>query len=65
LDEEDNTFAVGDEANSDEEAEESRQWKQAKEPEVVLKPKYGIEGEEFENVWGSGGEPSNPPKENP
>jgi hypothetical protein len=64
-DEEDNTFAVGDGANSDEEAEESRHWKQVKEPEVLLKPKYGIEGEEFENVWGSGGEHSSSPKENP
>ncbi|TVY38761.1 Transmembrane protein-like protein [Lachnellula occidentalis] len=65
VDEEDSTFAVGDDVNSDEETEESRQWKQAKEPEVLLKPKYGIEGEEFENVWGSGGEHSSPPKENP
>lgn len=63
--EEDSTFAVGDDAKSDEETEESRQWKQAKEPEVLLKPKYGIEGEEFENVWGSSGEHSSPPKENP
>ncbi|TVY35226.1 Transmembrane protein-like protein [Lachnellula subtilissima] len=62
--EEDSTFAVGEDANS-EESEESRQWKQAKEPEVLLKPKYGIEGEEFENVWGGGGEHSGPPKENP
>jgi len=61
---ENNPFAVGDGADSEEEAEESRHWKQAKEPEVLLKPKYGIEGEEFENVWG-GGEPSNSPKENP
>jgi len=30
----------------------------------LLKPKYGIEGEAFENVWG-GGEPSESPKENP
>jgi hypothetical protein len=61
---ENNPFAVGDGADSDEEGEESRHWKQAKEPEVLLKPKYGLEGEEFENVWG-GGEPSNSPKENP
>ena len=63
--EEDSTFAVGDGANSDEEAEESRQWKQAEEPNFLLKPKYGLEGEEFENVWGGGGEPSSSPKENP
>ncbi|TVY91329.1 Transmembrane protein 184-like protein [Lachnellula willkommii] len=65
VDEEDSTFAVGDDAKSDDETEESRQWKQTKEPEVLLKPKYGIEGEEFENVWGSGGEHASPPKENP
>ncbi|TVY78426.1 Transmembrane protein 184-like protein [Lachnellula suecica] len=63
-DEEENPFTVGDGANSDDETEESRQWKEAKEPEVLLKPKYGLEGEEFENVW-SGGEPSASPKENP
>ena len=45
-------------------SEESRQWQQAGEPEVVLKPKYGLEGEGFENVW-SGAEPSGSPKENP
>jgi len=64
VDGEDSNFVVGEDANS-EESEESQQWKQAKEPEVLLKPKYGIEGEEFENVWGSGGEHSSPPKENP
>jgi hypothetical protein len=45
-------------------AEESRAWKKEVEPEVSLKPKYGVEGEEFENVWGGDG-PSEPPKENP
>ena len=43
---------------------EESPWKQAREPEIVLKPKYGLEGEEFENVWG-GGEPSEPARENP
>lgn len=64
-DEEDDPFTVGDGANS-EEGEESRQWKKAKkaEPAVLLKPKYGVEGEAFENVWG-GGESSSSPKENP
>lgn len=65
-------FAVGDdeedgggeESPPREDSEESRQWKQAIEPTVLLKPKYGIEGEAFENVWG-GGEPSESPKENP
>jgi hypothetical protein len=56
-------FAVGDDEDQDE-SEESRHWKQAKEPEVMLKPKYGVEGEAFENVW-TAGEPSVPPHENP
>jgi hypothetical protein len=30
----------------------------------LLKAKYGVEGEDFENVWGGDG-PSEPPKENP
>ena len=64
-DDEGDEFAVGDDdyENSPDDAEESP-WKQTREPEVVLKPKYGVEGEEFENVWG-GGEPSEPPRENP
>lgn len=58
-------FAIGDDEDgpSRHDSEESRQWQQAKEPEVLLKPKYGLEGEE-ENPW-SGGEPSESPKENP
>lgn len=57
---------VGDEFVVGEDEDESQEhWRQAKEPEVpLLKPKYGLEGEEFENVW-SGGEPSEPPQENP
>jgi hypothetical protein len=43
--------------------EEARVWKQI-EPEVLLKPKYGVEGEDFENVWVGDG-PSESPKENP
>jgi hypothetical protein len=46
----------------EDESEESRQWRQAQEPGVHLKPKYGEALEE--NVW-SGGEPSESPKENP
>lgn len=61
-------FTVGtdedEHGSSPHESEESRQWQQAAEPEVVLKPKYGLEGEEFENVWG-GRESSTPPRENP
>jgi hypothetical protein len=47
-----------------EDSEESRHWKEEREHEVVLKPKYGLEGEAFDNVWG-GGQPKEPPKENP
>ena len=56
-------FAVGDDEDAGDSpgAEESREWKKASEPEVLLKPKYGVEGEEFENVWGSDG----PLRENP
>ncbi|KAN0104419.1 DUF300 domain containing protein [Hyaloscypha variabilis] len=54
----DDEFVIGE----DDESQEA--WKQAKEPEILLKPKYGLEGEAFDNVW-SGGEPSEAPKENP
>jgi hypothetical protein len=63
VDEEDDEFRVGDDEEP-EDSEESRQWKEAREPDVILKPKYGLEGEDFENIWGVG-EPSQPPKENP
>jgi hypothetical protein len=33
-------------------SEESRQWEQAHEADIVQKPQYGLTGEEFENVWG-------------
>lgn len=62
-DEENNPFSVGDGADS-QHSDEARQWQDAKDAEVKLKPKYGIEGEAFENVWG-GGESSEPPRENP
>jgi hypothetical protein len=59
-------FTVGEDEDgpSRHDSEESRQWQQARAPEVLLKPKYGVDGEAFENVWNSG-EPSEPPKENP
>ncbi|RDL38860.1 DUF300-domain-containing protein [Venustampulla echinocandica] len=57
-------FTVGDGAESPDDSEESRHWRQTKEPDALLKPKYGLEGEAFENVWGTG-EPSEPPFENP
>jgi len=67
-DDEEDEFAVGeDDGDGDSPgAEESRQWQeeQEDEPAVVLKPKYGVPGEDLENVWG-GGEPSEPPQENP
>ena len=47
--------------SSDHNSEESRQWKEELEPSVKIVPKYGVPGEEFENVWGKG----QPPKENP
>jgi hypothetical protein len=56
-------FRVGDDEEP-EDSEESRHWRQSREAEVVLKPKYGLDGEAFENVW-EGGEPSEPPRENP
>lgn len=69
-------FAVGDVDDDDDnddgashqdqstplDSDESRHWREAHEAEVLLKPKYGIEGEE--NVWAGKG-PSEPPKENP
>lgn len=55
-------FAVGE--DEEQESEESHHWKQAKDSEVLLIPKYGLDGEDFENVW-EGGEPSEPPRENP
>ena len=67
-DSESQQFTVGN--DEDEEAEESKHWKkeaakgEAEEPTVTLKPKYGLDGEDFENVWG-GGAPAEPPKENP
>jgi hypothetical protein len=63
---EEGSFAVGEDDHDGESpgTEESREWKKTHEPEVLLKPKYGVEGEEFENVWGGEG-PSEPPKENP
>jgi hypothetical protein len=57
-------FVVGEDDESHEVSEEQREWKEAKEPEIRLKPKYGLDGEAFENAW-AGGEPSEPPKENP
>jgi hypothetical protein len=61
---EDNPFAVGDGEESPNDSEETRQWQHTHESEVLLKPKYGLDGEAFENVW-EGGEPSKPPAENP
>jgi hypothetical protein len=63
--EDNNEFVVGDEdeANSPG-GEEAREWNETRKPDVVLKPKYGVDGEDFENVWG-GRASSEPPKENP
>jgi hypothetical protein len=62
--EEDSPFTIGDGEETPNETEEARQWQQTHEQEVLLKPKYGLDGEAFENVW-DGGEPSEPPSENP
>lgn len=32
-------------------SEDSRQWEQGREAEIVQQPQYGVTGEEFENVW--------------
>ncbi|PVH83383.1 DUF300-domain-containing protein [Cadophora sp. DSE1049] len=59
-------FTVGEDEGEtpQEESEEMSHWKEAQEPALLLKPKYGLDGEEFENVWGGGG-PSRSPHENP
>lgn len=44
--------------------EEARQWNETRDETVGLQPKYGMAGEDLENVW-SGDGPSEPPKENP
>jgi hypothetical protein len=43
---------------------EIMKWNEARELEVTLQPKYGVEGEDLSNVW-SGEEPSEQPRENP
>lgn len=58
-----NEFIVG-EYEGPAESEETSHWKQANVPEPLLQPKYGLDGEAFENVW-TGGEASAPPRENP
>ncbi|KAF7918367.1 uncharacterized protein EAE98_004262 [Botrytis deweyae] len=63
----DEEFAVDGDKNHgsvQENSEESHHWNEARQENVLLKPKYGVDGEAFENVWGSG-EPSTPPRENP
>lgn len=61
-------FTVGEDDEGQtpqEEPEETSHWrKESPEPALLLKPKYGLDGEEFENVWGGGG-PSQSPHENP
>ena len=62
-DEEGGQFAIGDDEQSPG-AEESQAWKKENQSDVLLKPKYGVDGEDFENVW-IGDRPSETPKENP
>lgn len=45
-------------------AEESREWNESREPDVALKPKYGLDGEDLADVWGNS-EPLGAPRENP
>lgn len=53
-------FRVGEDEDSEQveyakhNSEESRQWDQAREADIVQQPQYGVTGEEFENVWGDG-----------
>jgi len=63
-DDETDEFIIGNDDEPTPESEEQQQWKQQVVPEVVLKPKYGLDGEAGfeENVWGS---PSKLPRENP
>jgi len=49
----DDQFAVGDDDAESPGAQESKEWQDSREETPVLKPKYGMSGEEgFENVWG-------------
>lgn len=66
-------FAVGEEEEDDEDegntsspddSEESKHWREAREPEHLLVPKYGTSDEVLGNVW-AGDEPAEPPRENP
>jgi hypothetical protein len=59
-----NEFAVGDEEPSPQ-YETSQPWAEEVQPSVLLKPKYGVEGEAFDNVWGRGESTSETAKENP
>lgn len=60
----DNNFAIGEDGAESPGAEESRQWQEVPSPAVIIPAKYGVEGEDLENVW-AGSNPSEPPKENP
>lgn len=61
-------FAIGEDDGDGESPgdQESREWKDAKVQEPVLKltPKYGLPGEDLSNIW-AGDEPSGPARENP
>lgn len=64
---EEGQFTVGDDDDAtpaNEDSEESKHWKEERKHEVTLKPKYGLDGEDLQNVW-KGGEPHSPPRENP
>ncbi|KFY59597.1 hypothetical protein V496_05632 [Pseudogymnoascus sp. VKM F-4515 (FW-2607)] len=58
-------FTIGDDDSESPGAHESREWQENREEVTpILSPKYGLPGEDLENVW-SGESPSGPAKENP
>lgn len=58
-------FAVGEDDSESPGAHESREWQEGREEITpILSPKYGLPGEDLENVW-SNESPSGPEKENP
>ncbi|KAH8804977.1 organic solute transporter Ostalpha-domain-containing protein [Xylogone sp. PMI_703] len=48
-------FTVGEESDESPpvDSDESREWKSMQEGAASARPKYGLEGEEFDNVWSS------------
>jgi len=57
--------ADDDDEGSPDDSEESKQWKQAREGEVLLQPKYGLAGEDLQNPWDGAEAEGGAPRENP